>query len=347
MQRKMFAAALVVLALSACSPMSRMPEVNPGLAAAERDKQMELALRERARRNERLASVGWRILAANVDACGEKVKPKFGVWFEDESGSAEAYRPAWRRTYGSHGRFHVFHTAPGSPAAESGLLPGDVLLSVGGIETDTPDGRQKVRELLSSGKDTAVTFKYRRGTSEQLTAVTPRKVCDYPVELKSGDAVNAYADGSKVFVTQGMMRFATTDEELALVVGHELGHNTQNHMEAKMGNRLIGAIIGALISVAVRTDVSQIGAEVGQGAYSKEFEAEADYVGTYYAAKAGFNVDRAADFWRRMAVEHPAAIGHGTTHPDTASRFVAIEAAVKEVADKRVSGAALVPEKKP
>lgn len=340
------AAVAALLALAACSPMSRLPEINPGLAAAERDKQMELALREQMRRTERLGSVGWRILEANTDACGEKLKPRFGFWAFDETLSPEPYRATWRRLYGTHQRPRVFFTAHGSPAHSAGILAGDIVLMAGGVGTETADGVKQAMAKMAEASG-PLDILLRREVTEIKVTLSPRPVCDFPVGLVGGDQVNAYADGSKIYVTQGMMRFTATDEELALVVAHELGHNTQKHMDAKMGNQLIGGLIGALISVAIRTDVSQIGSNIGQMAFSKEFEAEADYVGTYYAAKAGFNVDRAADFWRRMAVEHPAAIGHGTTHPDTASRFVAIEAAVKEVAGKRASGAALVPEKKP
>ena len=87
--------------------------------------------------------------------------------------------------------------------------------------------------------------------------------------------------------------------------------------------------------------------QVGALAFSQEFEAEADYVGVYHAARAGYDTRKAAYFWRRMAAAHPRAIGlQGTTHPSSANRFLAVEAASKEVAEKRAGGTRLVPEMK-
>ena len=339
-------AAAAAAVLSGCSPMSRMPTVDQNLAAVERDKQTELMMREQHKRTMRVNNIGWQVLQKNAADCGESVAPGFGMRVFDETQTPEQYRAVWRRMFGAHGRPVVTAVAAGSPAQAQDLRPGDVILEINGVATDTEEGRGKLKEPWIPPGELMARFLVRRDAVERPVFLHAESVCSYPVELMAGDVVNAYADGQKIFITQGMLRFATSDDELALVIGHELGHNTQGHINAQLGNRLIGGLLGALVSVAIRVDVSQVGVQAGQLAFSKEFEAEADYVGTYYAAKAGFKVDEAANFWRRMAVEHPAAIGHGTTHPDTASRFVAIEAAVKEVTEKRAAGAALVPEKK-
>ena len=46
-----------------------------------------------------------------------------------------------------------------------------------------------------------------------------------------GVPTRAFADGTKVFLTRGMMRFAQSDEELALVVAHETAHNIMGHID--------------------------------------------------------------------------------------------------------------------
>ncbi len=87
----------------------------------------------------------------------------------------------------------------------------------------------------------------------------------------------------------------------------------------------------------------------GAAAYSQDFEAEADYVGLYYLARAGFPTEGAADFWRRMAVEYPASIksSHSASHPATAERFLALEQVSREIERKEATGVALTPERKP
>lgn len=86
--------------------------------------------------------------------------------------------------------------------------------------------------------------------------------------------------------------------------------------------------------------------QAGAEAYSQPFESEADYLGTYYAARAGYNVSEAANFWRRVDIEHPKAIhaNHDSSHPSTAERFIRIEEAAEEIAHKLENNLQLVPE---
>ncbi len=85
--------------------------------------------------------------------------------------------------------------------------------------------------------------------------------------------------------------------------------------------------------------------EVGARAYSQDFEAEADYVGLYIAELAGYNIDEAPYFWRKMGVKHPASINqnHAASHPSTPERFVAIEDTIKEINQKKIAGLQLMP----
>jgi len=71
-------------------------------------------------------------------------------------------------------------------------------------------------------------------------------------------------------------------------------------------------------------------------AYSREFEAEADYVGMYFAVHAGVGVSEAPTFWRGMAVAHPGSIkaNNASSHPATPARFVALKATAKEIHEK-------------
>ena len=62
--------------------------------------------------------------------------------------------------------------------------------------------------------------------------------------------------------------------------------------------------------------------------------------------KANYDIDNAADFWRRMAVSNSKAITVKTSHPTTSERFVAIEATVKEIKEKIEKGEPLIPELK-
>jgi len=71
-----------------------------------------------------------------------------------------------------------------------------------------------------------------------------------------------------------------------------------------------------------------------------------NHVGLYIAARVGYALDGAADFWRRMAVEHPdvGESGFAAAHRSAPERFVAIGRTVEEIAGKRERGEELLPE---
>jgi predicted Zn-dependent protease len=147
-----------------------------------------------------------------------------------------------------------------------------------------------------------------------------------------------------------MMRFAQNDDELAVVVGHEIAHNAMRHLDAKKKNATLGAILGAVVDIAAATqgvntggDFTNMGAGIGAMSYSQDFEREADYVGMYLLALAGRSYENAADFWRRMAQESPGSIKYASSHPTSAERFVRLEQTVAEIRQKQDAGLPLVP----
>jgi len=106
-----------------------------------------------------------------------------------------------------------------------------------------------------------------------------------------------------------MTSFARNDDELALVIAHEMAHNLMKHIEAKKQNAMGGFLADLALAVLTRGAYKDANfANAAGQAYSQEFESEADYVGLYILAKAGLPIDEAPKFWRRMAIAHPANI---------------------------------------
>ena len=153
-----------------------------------------------------------------------------------------------------------------------------------------------------------------------------------------------------------MISLAESDDELALIVGHELAHNTLRHRGKQTKNTILGALAGLAVDVAAyelsdgwynpEVTATEMGGSAGALAYSQAFELEADYVEVYYTARAGYNVSNAAQLMRRIAVKNPQAIhaNAGSTHPSTVERFVGIQNAAEEIALKRAAEMKLVPE---
>lgn len=335
---------LLTAALAACAPQSRVPEISREAAEEEARKQREIVILERMKVQNRLRRVDFAVRAANVDLCREKA-PGVGFLTMNLDSAPPEYRAAYGNLYGITRQITLISVFEGGPADRAGLAAGDRIVSIDGKTVGAGSaGRSRVAELIAESKGRPLEMTVRRGGDPVTVELSPRMLCNYPTFLHNDDSVNAFADGSRIIVTSGMMRFAESDDELAFVIGHELAHNTMGHIAAKTGNMILGGIVGAILTGLSGVNVIDPMMQVGVLAFSQEFEAEADYVGVYYAAKAGYDTRKAAYFWRRMAAAHPSAIGlQGTTHPSSAKRFLAVEAASREIAGKRAKGAPLVP----
>lgn len=178
--------------------------------------------------------------------------------------------------------------------------------------------------------------------------------CYYYFTYKQDPALNAYADGEKVVVFTGMMNFVESDEELALILSHELAHNMLGHPESGGMNAMAGSLLGSLVDIMASSQgvntqgaFSQIGGNAGVLTYSKDFEAEADYVGLYIMARAGYDIRSAPNLWRRMSLADPNGIYANTSHPSNPARTIALNKAVSEIEYKKKNGIILLPDFKP
>lgn len=170
--------------------------------------------------------------------------------------------------------------------------------------------------------------------------------CAIRAELRDGHAVQAWAEKDRIVALRPLLRFLPDDPAVAVVLGHELAHWLLRHLDKQEENAGIGEAIGNVVAViaGAGAEVGRNYATVGRRMFSRGFEKEADYVGLYLAARAGFPVDEAADFWRRMAVLNPKAIDTATTHPTTADRFLAMDRTIREIRAKQAKGEALLPD---
>jgi len=343
--RRSVIAAAAMLFVAACAPSSQFPDVDPELATAEAERQARAAAEAYLRVAGRLHDVAFRIAAHNVELCGEMTGYGYGFELVTEHELGEPQRDAWRSVLGVDDRLTVSTVASGSPADRVGLRPGDKVIRVG----DRDMGADPRAGVPAPASGAPVEFLVERDGRQYTATVTPAELCDYPdpVAVMSNDVVNAYAGGHRM-ITIGMLRFAQQDEELALILGRELAHHTRGHMVAKRVYASIWQLLGGFSSFVTGMNLTDPAiSPTGAAVFTQEFETEADYVGVYHAARAGYDVSAAASFWRRMAVEYPQVISlAGSTHPSTAKRFLAVEMAVGEVADKRLRNLPLIPEER-
>lgn len=165
---------------------------------------------------------------------------------------------------------------------------------------------------------------------ERLRRVSQRLLLTLPHPLQiewlvvEDPSINAGATFGRIFVTTGMLRFARVDDELALILGHELAHITQGHVSrSALNTTLLG--LGSQVVNVLSPGIGLIAGQVGQlflNRYNQEQEREADLVGLRYAAAAGYDPQVGAEIMRRMAEEEPhtATAGFFSSHPSSAER---------------------------
>ena len=163
----------------------------------------------------------------------------------------------------------------------------------------------------------------------------------WEVQLINDDkTVNAFCmAGGKMAIYSGMWeKLKATDEEIANVMGHEIGHALADHTRERM-SIAYGSGIGTQVAAIALGAKDQTAALMQQAAVlaiqlpnSRESEAEADQIGIELAARAGYDPKAAVTLWEKMGKLHsgkepPEFL---STHPSPANRAARLsEAAVK------------------
>ncbi len=340
--------ALILLTLlGGCMPALEVPQADRATIYEEARRQRELAFTIYIKREERLWNIALPLLRSAGPFCPDHRGYSYGLVVHGADSYGRDYREIAMEYFGIHDDgIYVRYVHPDFPAGQMGLKRGDRILSINGVSTEGMTVKDVSTIIRNSSKRLSLTV--RRDSSIEDFELVPYTVCGYNVRLMVHDAVNAFADGQNVTITTGMMRFTETDQELALVVGHEIAHNALGHIAKTQGNILVGTLFDILVESATGVSTEGLFARLGAQMFSQEFEAEADYMGLYIVARAGFDIKDAHYFWRRMAVEHPSSIktNFSATHPSTPQRFVALENTIKEIEEKKKMGLPLVPERR-
>jgi len=342
---------LVCLQLLACvAPKTKGLVVDKSLVENERQYQLRLSLQQQIKYQQQLDNVAWPVLVAALPLCdAEFQKRDLGFSVASLGSFPVEIAEAAKATLNMGDALQVVTVAANSPAANAGIQPGDKLLAMNGmLVVRGKDAAKNFDKTLASllAMDNVIKLKIDRAGASQEISLKGQMLCYFPPGVTMGDEVNAYADGKNIVVSKGMLRFTENDLELSTVVAHELAHNMMRHIDAKKSNYWLGTAADIAAAVAGVNTQGAFG-RMGATAYSQDFESEADYVGVYVQALAKQPIENVANFWRRMAAEHPGGIkeNHGASHPSTPERFISIEKTVQEIRNKEKAGFPLVPDR--
>ena len=299
-------APLAALLLSAQAPPGEAPPLPAaaGSAASTTLRQDDL----------RVGAVAYRLALAGSALCPERY-PLTGLLFHHLAEYEPRDRPLMVRRYGLDRGPGVLAVIAGTPAARAGLIAGDVLLAVDGRPLPTGASvaaearREKWRRLASEAEDELeaalrhgpVDLRVLRGGREVALRLGSIPACLGRVRLARSTQVNAFATDRAVVMTTAMLRFLRSDDELAVVVGHELAHIIFHHRQMRNEEGILR------------------GLGIKPSAVWKR-EETADRFGLRLMAAAGYDLDSAIPFWRRYLGKYDWFPQIFRSHPSLGAR---------------------------
>lgn len=174
-----------------------------------------------------------------------------------------------------------------------------------------------------------------------LTSLPGDEGVGWEINVFQDDTPNAFAlPGKKIGVHSGILKVAKNEDQLATVIGHEIGHVQAHHSAERLSQQF--AAQGALLVggvLAASSDSPQKGLAVGAlGAgltygvlmpFSRTQESEADMIGLRLMAEAGFDPDESVKLWENMAaVDKSKTPEFLSTHPSDQNRMSALNRAL-------------------
>ena len=202
---------------------------------------------------------------------------------------------------------------------------------------------------------------------DKLTEAAGADASPWHVYLfKAPEVVNAAATrGNHVFLWSGMLDKTQNDSELATILGHEIAHVLASHTEPDPGDQVRKILVGlggvaAGIAVTAATKnpaygrtlgnlTSSLTQEIGSGLlvypYSRDLELEADQIGLFIMADAGYDPEHALNFWTRaeQSPDFSKNFEFFSSHPMAKDRLTRVAALLPAAKERYRSAIGLTP----
>lgn len=194
---------------------------------------------------------------------------------------------------------------------------------------------EEIKKKMPQVTDPEVT-QYIRCVAQRITQVVASSspIKNWSVEIFKEESANAFAlPGGYVGVHSGLLKVATSADQLAAVLGHEVGHVIARHGNERMSQMLladVGLTAADFLLGENNPRRGQILAALGVGAqiglilpYSRKQESEADELGIEYMAKAAFDPEASIQLWQNMksATQGKVPPEFLSTHPSPNTRM--------------------------
>ncbi|GAX60201.1 Zn-dependent protease [Candidatus Scalindua japonica] len=204
-------------------------------------------------------------------------------------------------------------------ADHAGIRDGDIIKEIDGKEI------RKSRDIAFENGESSTVVVERDNTRLSLD-VKPEEKPYVRICLNETGRINAYAKFSGIEFTSGMVHFVEDDNELAVIMGHELAHLTARHLPRNIRMAALYGTLGCLTGPFAPLTTKALYAP-----YSRENEREADYLGLIYAHNAGYDIEKGVDLWKRFALEIPKSRSKSFLrgHPASPERILRVKRVVE------------------
>ncbi len=261
----------------------------------------------------RVTNIGYRIASRNLALCPVAV-PLSGMSFHSLGQYPRQERDRVGATFGDEAGPRVMAVATGSPAAEAGVKPNDLILIAHDsriVETLTAkpqidavlSAREAVAEGLAKGM---LKIRIKRGETEREFIIPQRRACPSTIELIPSTKRIAAADGTLLQISSAVVETTQNDGELAFILAHEMAHNILQH-PARLDK------IGRKKAHILATEI------------------EADKLAVRLMAGAGYDPHDAAKFWARYGRGPKHGFLSDGTHMRTKDRVALLQAEAAKI----------------
>lgn len=281
----------------------------------------------------RVATVAHRIAIGAVRHCPERA-PVTGLQLDHLAEYAVRDQPALAAERRLDRGAGVLSVVEASAAAQAGLVAGDVIVAVNGIPLAPTPGPARSATAIREAAARVLEGQLRLGpvrlrvlgsSAERGVTLTARMGCPARARLARSERVNAVVDGGNIVLTTAVLAETRSDDELAVIIGHELAHVVLRHGARLREQRVPRGWRRSFGKNAKRVLATEI---------------EADRLGIKLAAAAGYDMAQAIPFWRRFYARHDGSHLF-RTHPRLAERERIIRETLAELEWAGLRGAPL------
>lgn len=206
-------------------------------------------------------------------------------------------------------------------------------------------GEKSYKQALSKSEVITNTTDARRvqNIGLKIAQVANRPDFKWEFKLVNNEAKNAFClPGGKVVVYTGILEVAKNDDQLATVMAHEVAHALARHGAERMSSAMVQQgiqVIGNVVLASTAPEYTNvfnqaygIGSQVGvMLPYGRLQENEADEIGIYLMAKAGYDINEALNFWKNMSKGKKQTNEFFSTHPSSSTRIANIQRVIEKI----------------